>query len=75
MIGGQRVEAGLDIGKVLLEKDSHICVEASAVGYGRIGIGTRSHFFTIASLRRLGQPAYGQAVPNIPGDAWQLAGA
>ncbi len=28
MIGGQRVNAGLDIGEVLLEKDGHIRVKA-----------------------------------------------
>jgi hypothetical protein len=54
MIGGQRVKAGLNIGEVLLEKDGHIRVETFAVGHRRIGMGTRRHFVTISSLRRLG---------------------
>jgi len=53
MIGGQRVKAGLDIGEVLLEKDGHIRIEASAVRHGRIDVGTRPHFATVSSLRRL----------------------
>src|SRR5882757_7698396 len=75
MIGGKRIKASLDIGEVLLEKDGHIRVEASAVRYGRIGVGAWPRFLTIASLRRLRKPAYGEAVPDIPSDAWQLAGA
>jgi hypothetical protein len=54
MIGGKRVKAGLDIGEVLLEKDGHICVKASAVRHGRIGVGAWPRFLTISSLRRLG---------------------
>jgi hypothetical protein len=54
MIGGQRVKACLDIGEILLKKDSHIRVEAFTVGHGRIGMGTRPHFGVISSLRRLG---------------------
>jgi hypothetical protein len=54
VIGRQRVKAGLDIGEVLLEKDGHIRVEASAVRHRRIGVGARPRFVTISSLRRLG---------------------
>ena len=54
MIGGQRVKAGLDIGEVLLEKDGHICIEASAVRYGRIGVGAWPRFLALSSLRCLG---------------------
>ena len=36
MIGGKRVKTGLDIGEVLLEKDGHIRVEASAVWHGAL---------------------------------------
>jgi hypothetical protein len=53
MIGGKRVNAGLDIGEVLLEKDGHIRIEASAVRHGCIGVGARPHFFTILSPRLL----------------------
>jgi len=53
MIGGKRVEAGLDISEILLEKDGHIRVEASAVRHGQIGVGARPHFLTISSLRCL----------------------
>ena len=53
MIGGKRVNAGLDIGEVLLEKGGHIRVEASAVRHGRIGVGARPRFLTLSSLRRL----------------------
>src|SRR5471030_2422020 len=35
MVGGERINAGLDIGEVLLEKAAHIRIEASAVRYGR----------------------------------------
>jgi hypothetical protein len=75
MIGRKRVKAGLDIGEVLLEKDGHIRVKASAVRHGRIGVGAGPRFLNISSLRRLGQPAYGEAMPNIPSNTWQLAGA
>jgi hypothetical protein len=55
MIGGQRVKAGLDIDEVLLEKDGHICVEASAVRHGRIGVGAwPPRFLAISLLRCLG---------------------
>src|SRR6266700_1362970 len=75
MIGGKRIKASFDIGEVLLEKDGHVRVEASAVRHGRIGVGAWPRFLTISSPRRLRKPAYGEAVPDIPSDAWQLAGA
>jgi hypothetical protein len=53
MIGGKRVEAGLDISEVLLEKDGHIRIEASAVRHGQIGVGAWPRFLTISSLRCL----------------------
>jgi hypothetical protein len=53
MIGGKRVEAGLDISEILLEKDGHIRVEASAVRHGQIRVGARPRFLTIWSPRRL----------------------
>jgi len=54
MVGGQRVKTGLDIGEVLLEKASHIRVEASAVRYWGISVGSRPGVVTISPLRRLG---------------------
>jgi hypothetical protein len=53
MIGGKRVNAGLDIGEVVLEKDGHIRVQAYAARHGRIGVGSRPHVLTILSPRRL----------------------
>jgi hypothetical protein len=53
MIGGKRVKAGLDIGEVLLEKNGHIRVEASALRHGQIGVGWQPRFLTISSLRCL----------------------
>src|ERR1700719_1464867 len=75
MVGGKRVNAGLDIGKVLLEKESHIRIEASAVRHGRMGEGARPRFSIILAPHLLRQPAYGEAMPDIPSDARQLAGA
>jgi hypothetical protein len=53
MIGGQRINASLDIGEVLLEKDSHIRVEAFAVRHGQIGVCARPCFVN-SSLRPVG---------------------
>ena len=53
MIGRKRVNAGLDIGEILLEKDCHIRIEASAVWYGCIGVGARTRFLSILSPGRL----------------------
>src|SRR5882762_1880274 len=75
MVGGKRIKASLDIGEVLLEKEGHIRVEATAVRHGRIGVGAWPRFLAIPSPRLLRKPAYGEAVPDIPSDARQLAGA
>ena len=53
MIGGQRINASLDIGEVLLEKNSHIGVEAFAVRHGQIGVCAWPRFVN-SSLRPLG---------------------
>ena len=53
MIGWKRVNAGLDIGEVVLEKDGHIRVKSSAVWHRRIGMGARMRFLSIPSPRRL----------------------
>ena len=49
-----RIQAGLDISEVLLEKNGHIRVEASAVRHGQIGAGARLRLLTISSLHCLG---------------------
>jgi len=50
MIGGKRVEAGFDIGEILLEKDGHIRVEASAVRHRQLGMGAQLRFLSVSSL-------------------------
>ena len=57
MIGGERIKAGLDIGEVLLEKDGHIRVKASAVRHGRIGMGGWPRFLTITPQYLFREPA------------------
>jgi hypothetical protein len=47
-------------------------VEASATRHGRIGVGTLPSAPTIRSPRRLCEPAHGETVSDIPGDAWEL---
>ena len=49
----RRLNASLDIGEVLLEKDGNIRIETYAVRYGRIGEGARPRFLTISSPLRL----------------------
>jgi hypothetical protein len=68
MIGGKWVEAGL-----LSEKNGHVRIEASAIRHGRIGVGALPRGPTFASAGRFGKPAHCETVPDIPGDAWQLA--
>jgi hypothetical protein len=53
MIGGKRVNASLDIGEILLEKNGHVRVKTSTVGHRQIGVRGRPCFLTISSLRRL----------------------
>jgi hypothetical protein len=75
MIGGKRINAGLDIGEILLEQESHIRIEPSAVRHGRMGEGAQRGLLTFSPPRRLRQPSYREAVPDIPSDPRQLAGA
>jgi len=72
MIRRQWIDARLDICEVLLQKDGHIRVKAAAIRYGQVGMGTRPGGFTSAPVRTARKPAHGQAVPDIPGNAWQL---
>jgi hypothetical protein len=50
MISGKRVKAGFDIAEVLLEKDGHIRVGASAVGHGRMGVRRGRAFLPIVAV-------------------------
>jgi hypothetical protein len=72
MIGREGVETGLYVGEVVPEKNSHIGIKASAIRHGRIGMRARPSGLTILSKRRLREPAHGEAVSDIPGDAWEL---
>ena len=72
MIDRQRVKPGLDIGEVLQEKRSHICVDLIAVRDWQIGTGATPRFPLLAP-RGLGKPAQGKTMPDVPGDTWQLA--
>ena len=73
MIGRKWVEAGFYVGEVLPEKHSHVRVEAAAIWHRRTGMGALPSGPTVATSRRLSKPAHREAVPDIPGDAWQLA--
>lgn len=69
MIRRQGIDARLDTREVPLEKSSHIREEASAVWHGCISMGARPRALTISSPRLLRKPTYGDAVPDIPGNA------
>src|ERR1019366_3461131 len=73
MIGGKWVKAGFYVGEVLPEKHGHVRIEASAIRHRRIGKGALPSDSTVPSARLLRKPAHDEAVPDIPGDAWQLA--
>jgi hypothetical protein len=73
MIERQRVKPGLDIGEILQEKRSHIGVDLIAIRDRQIGTGTALRFLPLLAPRGLGKPAQGKTVPNVPGDARQLA--
>jgi hypothetical protein len=69
MIRGKWVEAGFYVGEILPEKRGHVRVEAAAIRHGRIGMGALGGP-TVPLLRRLRKPTHGEAVPDIPGNAW-----
>jgi hypothetical protein len=57
----------------LPEKNGHIGVEASAIRQGPIGMAALASGITVPSPRPLREPAHSEAVPDVPGDSWQLA--
>jgi len=69
VIGGKWVEACFNVGEVLPEKSGHVRIEAAAIRHGRIGMGAPSDP-TVPSLRPLSKPTNGEAVPDIPSNAW-----
>ncbi|MGA8626196.1 MAG: hypothetical protein WB686_15880, partial [Pseudolabrys sp.] len=73
MVDRQRVKPGFDIGEVLQEKRSHIGVDLIAIRDRQIGTGATPRFLTLLAPRGLGEPAQGETVPDVPGDARQLA--
>ena len=75
VVGGQRIDAGFDVGEVPSQEIGHVGVEAPAVRHGRIGAGARPRAFAGAAPRRLRQPAHREAMADVPSDARQLAGA
>ena len=73
MIERQRVKPGLDIGKVLQEKRSHIGIDLIAIRYRQTGTGATLRSLSLLAPRGLGEPAQGKTVSDVPGDARQLA--
>src|SRR5450759_3376824 len=73
MIVGKWVKASFYVSEVLPEKHGHVRIEASAIRHRRIGMGALPSNSTVPSSRLLRKPAHREAVPDIPGDAWQLA--
>src|ERR1035441_2799290 len=73
MIVGKWVKVSFYVSEVLPEKHGHVRIEASAIRHRRIGMGALPSSSTVPSSRLLCKPAHDEAVPDIPGDAWQLA--
>jgi hypothetical protein len=57
MIDRKRVNPGFDIGQVLHEKLSHICVDLIAIRDRQISTGATLSFPTLLAPRGLGEPA------------------
>jgi hypothetical protein len=75
MIDRNRINPGLDIGKVLHKERGHIRVDLVAIWNRQIRTGATPHLLALPTPRGLGELAQGKTVPNIPSDAWQLANA
>src|SRR6266576_2059998 len=70
MIGGQGIDAGLDIGEVALKQDRHVGVKPPPVGdvYARL----RPRLLAGTLAHGLGQAPHDHAVSDIPGNPRQL---
>ena len=75
MVRGQGIDAAFDIGEVLPEQGGHVRIETFAVGHRRVGMGPWPRAVAGAPACLLGKPPHDQGVPDIPGDARQLARA
>jgi hypothetical protein len=73
MVDRKRVNPGFDIGEVLQEKRTHICVDLVAIRDRQIGTGATPRFLTFLATRGFGELAHDKTVPNVPTDARQLA--
>ncbi len=74
MIGGQRIDSGLDIGEVLLEQLRHVSEQPATLGHGPIGLRLRSCRIAVALARPPRQPPHDLAMTDVPGDARKLRG-
>jgi hypothetical protein len=75
VIGGQRIEAGFDIGEVLLKQLRHVGEQLTTLGHRPIGLRLRPCRFALALAHPLRQPPHDLAMTDIPGDARKLRGA
>ena len=75
VIRGQRVDAGFDIGEVLLQQDCHIAIEARAVGDRGVGMGAPTRRSAVALARSFRQAPHDHGVSQVPCDTRQLARA
>ena len=74
MIGGQRIDAFLDIGEVAPKQGSHIRPKPSLIRHGRVGAGTRP--FALGGIGlRCRKPPHRKRMRRIPNDPGKLARA
>jgi hypothetical protein len=75
MIGRHGINPGLNICQIAAEQSPHIGKQPATIRYGRISMRQRSPTLAVLPSYFLRKPPHGQAMPQIPGDAWQLRGA
>src|SRR5262245_38503993 len=75
MIERKRVNPGFDIGEVLHKKRSHVLVDLVAIWHRQIGMRVMPRSLAFLLARGLGELSQGKTVPNVPGNARQLASA
>ena len=72
MVGGQRIDAGLDIGEIARQKFRHVAIEL-ALAHDRRAIVTRTlrrrRLLALAAARLGGQPLQRVGVAGIEGHA------